>query len=104
MDTSKPPLKKPPKVNTTYEVTFYSEFAENDVRKTYVFYYSPASPAKQGLIYLPGKGALWVLNAGTIIRQGRDGNWSYASTAWEALIKRFIAKGDAKLNLQRRAG
>lgn len=95
LDTSKPPLKEPPKVSSTYEVTLYSG-AGNDIGKTCVFYYSPGSSAEQGLIYLPGKGTLWALNAGTIIRQGRDGRWSYASPAWEALIKPLIASGEMK--------
>ena len=95
LDFSKPPLGEVPKVSTTYELTLYSEIAENDIRKTCVFFYAPGFSAEQGLIYLPGKGSLWLLNAGTIIRQGRDGKWSYASPAWEALIKPFIANGEA---------
>lgn len=99
LDGSRPPLKEAPKVRSTYEVTLYSEIANNDIRKTCVFYYAPASSAKQGLIYLPGKGTLWVLNAGTIIRHGRDGEWSYASPAWEALIKSYIADGKSEASL-----
>jgi DNA-binding beta-propeller fold protein YncE len=59
-----------------------------------VFFYSPAASPEQGLVYLPGKGTLWALNA--MIRQERDGKWSYASAAWEALIKPFIAKGEGE--------
>jgi len=100
LDVSKPPLAAAPKVSSTYEVTLYSEIGTNDIRKTYVFFYSPESPAKQGLVYLPGKGSLWALNAGTIIRQGRDGKWSYASPDWEASIKPFLAIGEAERGLR----
>lgn len=99
LDTSKPALKERPKVNGTYEVTFYSG-AEEDIRKTCVFYYSPGSSAAQGVIYLPGIDAS--LNSGTIIRQGRDGKWSYASPAWEALIKALIARGESEGGLSTR--
>jgi hypothetical protein len=94
LDLSKQPLNEAPKVTSTYEVTLYSEIAEDDIRKTCVFYYSPNGLGEQGLVYLPGKGTLWALNAGTMIRPERDGKWSYASTAWEAIIKPLIAKGE----------
>jgi DNA-binding beta-propeller fold protein YncE len=78
-----------------YEVSLYSEIAENDVRKTCVLYYYPNTSPEAGLIYLPRTGVLWWLNAGTIIRKGQDGKWNYASPAWEALIKPLIARGEA---------
>ena len=93
---SRPPLEEVPKVSTTYEVTLYSEIAENDLRKTCVFFYTPGFSAGQGLIYLPGKGTLWALNAGAIVREGRDGKWSYASPVWEPLIAPFITEGEGK--------
>jgi DNA-binding beta-propeller fold protein YncE len=100
LDLSRPPLRQVPNVDSAYEVTFYSRIADNDIRKTCVFFYSPSSaPAAQGVIYLPGKGTLARLNSGTIIRGGRDGKWSYASPAWEALIKPFIAGAVAGRNL-----
>ena len=94
LDLSRPPLEEVPKVSSTYEVTLYSEIGPNDIRKTCVFFYIPGFSAAQGLIYLPGNGTLWALNAGTIIRQGRDGKWSYASPSWEALITPFIVSGE----------
>jgi hypothetical protein len=100
LDASRPPLMQAPNVDNPYEVTFYSWIADNDIRKTCVFFYSPSSaPGVQGVIYLPGKGALARLNSGTIIRGGRDGKWSFASPTWEALIKPFIATAVAGRNL-----
>jgi hypothetical protein len=77
LDASRPPLTQFPNVGGPYEVAFYSG-SPTDMSKTCVFFYSP-SDSVAGVIYLPGKGALWVLNAGTVVRQGRDGKWSYAS-------------------------
>ena len=89
LDTSRPPLTRAPKIRSRYEVTFYSRIADNDIRKTCVFFYSPSPEAAQGIIYLPP------LNTGTIMREGRDRKWSYASPAWEALIKPYIASAEA---------
>lgn len=99
LDASRPPLAQAPNVDSPYEVTFYSWFAENDIRKTYVFFYSPGSAAAPGMIYLPRKGPVWTLNSGTGIREGRDGKWSYVSPEWEALIKPFIARAAAGRSL-----
>ena len=75
-----------------YEVSFYVEIADDEVRKVYVLYYYP----KPGYIYLPGKGETWYsLNVGTIIRNGQDGKWNYASPAWEDLIRPMIAGAEA---------
>jgi DNA-binding beta-propeller fold protein YncE len=92
LDASRPPLSQAPNVDSPYEVTFYSWIADNDIRKTCVFFYSPGSAAAPGIIYLPRQGPVWWLNSGTMIREGRDGKWSYAAPAWEALIKPFIAR------------
>ena len=87
LDTSRPPLTETPQVSDPYEVTLYSRISDNDIRKTCVFFYAPHLK----LIYLPGhKGDLWFLNAGAIIREGRDGMWSYVSPTWEALVKPYL--------------
>ena len=99
LDASRAPLTQAPKVEGAYEVSFYSKLTDGDIRKTCVFFYSPGrTDAAQGTIYLPSKGAVWRLNSGTIIRTGRDGKWSYASPAWEALIKPFLSRAVAGLS------
>jgi hypothetical protein len=95
IDGSRTPENHPPPGLRAYEVSLYSRIAENDVRKTCVLYYYPNTSPEPGLIYLPGSGVLWWLNGGTIIREGQDGKWNYASPAWEALIKPLIARGEA---------
>src|ERR1700691_2020773 len=51
LDASRPPLAEAPNVTTQYEVTLYSRIADNDIRKTCVFFYSPGSSAAPGVIY-----------------------------------------------------
>jgi DNA-binding beta-propeller fold protein YncE len=76
-------------------VSFYSELGENDVRKTCVVFYYPSSSTEPGLVYLPGRGPVWGLNVGTIVRHGQDGKWSFASPSWDALIKPIIARAES---------
>jgi DNA-binding beta-propeller fold protein YncE len=95
LDGSRSPLNEGPRGLTSYEVSFYVKLAENDVRKMYVAYYYPNAGSEQGYIYLPGGGAVWELNVGTILRRGQDGKWNYALPAWEALVKPVIADAEA---------
>jgi hypothetical protein len=84
------PEKRPERL--PYELSFYVKLGEDDLRLMYVAYYYPEPSAKQGQIYLPGHREPWYyLNTGAIVREGQDGRWNYASSAWEALIKPLIA-------------
>lgn len=96
LDRSRGTAKEPPRGLRRYEVSFYVEFAANDVRKRYVVYYYPNSVTEPGYIYLPGKGETWYsLNVGAMFRYDQDGKWNYASPAWEDLIKPVIANAEA---------
>jgi hypothetical protein len=95
LDQSRSPLNEAPPGLQSYEVSFYLKQAENDVRKIYVAYYYPNVGSEQGLIYLPGRGAAWELNIGTIMRGPLEGKWNYALPAWEALVKPLIANAEA---------
>jgi hypothetical protein len=96
LDTPRGALKDPPQGHEPYEITFYVKFARNDVRKAYVIYYFANPSGESGYIYLPGKGNPWQdLNSGTIIRDGQDGKWNYASPEWEEAIKAAIARAEA---------
>ena len=57
LDRSRPPIEQAPQGPWPYEVSFYSQFGENDVRKTCVLYYYPSDSTNPGLIYLPSIGA-----------------------------------------------
>jgi hypothetical protein len=95
LDTSRTPLNEAPPGLKSYEISFYVKEADNDVRKMYVAYYYPNVGSEQGFLYLPGKGPVFALNIGTIMRGPLDGKWSYAMRAWEALIKPVIANAEA---------
>ena len=96
LDQSKGAVKEPPMGLRTYEVWLYIKFSDNDVRRRYVVYYSSEPSTGQGYIYLPGKGQPWYwLNTSALLRDGRDGKWSYASAAWQDLIKPVIAGAEA---------
>lgn len=99
LDETRTPESKPPERLPAVEVSFFIKVAENDMRKNYVAFYYPNSPGQQGYIYLPSKGSpLWWLDAGSILRTGRDGKWSYASPAWEALVKPLLIHAQAAPN------
>lgn len=90
LDNSHGHPEKPPE-RLPYELSFYVKLSEDDLRLMYVAYYYPELSPKQGQLYLPGRREPWYyLNTGTIIRDGQDGRWNYASPAWEALIKPLI--------------
>jgi hypothetical protein len=96
LDRSRGTAKEPPRGLQRYEVSFYIKIADNEVRKKYVMFYYPNPAAEAGYIYLPGKGETWYsLNVGAILRDEQDGKWSYASPAWEHLIKPMIAVAEA---------
>jgi hypothetical protein len=93
IDNSQSVAKGPPEELPRYEVSFYTETANNSVMRRYVLYYSPNPKGGQGFIYLPGEGETWYgLNVSAILRNGRDGRWNYASPKWENLIKPLIAQ------------
>ena len=89
--------EQPPSGLQRYEVWFYTSAPDSQARKRYVVYYSPSvSSGERGYVYLPGKGEAWYsLNVSAMLRDGRDGKWSYASPAWESLIKAAIARAEA---------
>jgi hypothetical protein len=96
LDTSRPPIDQSPQRPSPYEVAFYSLIAENDVRKTCVLYYYPSDSTNPALIYFPSsRSAVWELNAGTVLRRGRDGKWNYASPTWDNLMKSAIVQAES---------
>jgi len=96
LDQSRGVVKEPPRGLRTYEVWLYIKFSESDVRRRYVVYYSPDPSTGRGYIYLPSEGQPWYwLNVSALLRDGRDGKWSYASPAWQDLIKPVIAGAEA---------
>ena len=96
LDTSKAPETEPPNALSPLEVSFFVKVADHEIRKMYVVCYYPRARG-QGFLYLPGKGAAYWRNVSTILREGRDGKWNYASPEWETLIKLSLSHKQAKL-------
>jgi hypothetical protein len=94
MDTTRSVRTAPTRPLRPCEVAFYVRYGPSDVQLAYVVYYYPRSRGRSGYVYLPGRGNPWyALNAGTILRRGRDGHWMYASRAWEeGLIRPALAE------------
>ncbi|HXU35519.1 MAG TPA: hypothetical protein VN937_04085 [Blastocatellia bacterium] len=83
----------PPVADATYDVSFYIKWKPRDrhLRFFYVFKYVAGRNGKRGLVYLPGRADRWgSRNAGTILRDGDDGLWHYASPAWDKLMRQVI--------------
>lgn len=97
LDVSRTPESEAPKSLVGYEVSFFVRVAEDYVKKVYVVYYYPMASNEQGFVYLPIHGTARHLNAGTILREGLDGKWNYASPAWEALIKPTLDRARLRL-------
>jgi hypothetical protein len=87
LDSAAGAALRPPATSRLCELEFYVRY--QSVELAYVIYYEPSGTSAPGYVYLPGKGDPWyALNAGTILRPGRDGTWRRASREWEdAVIK-----------------
>jgi hypothetical protein len=79
-------IPAPPGDRHRYEVGFYEQLPNRDIKMMYVVEYVP-SPHGRGAIHLPGRGEKhYRLNVGTILRDGQDGQWFPASDEWERLV------------------
>jgi len=98
VDWGRGPKAEPPSAGKHYEVFFYLKEKNADFSLIYALYYSPAPSGKQEYIYLPGPGEKWYrLNIGTIIRDGQDGKWHYATPAWDATMQRVLEEHAASI-------
>jgi hypothetical protein len=99
IDWSKGLVANPPERSYAFEVFFYmkgmgrhSRYDQGKLALMYAVRYWPGRNGEPGYVYLPGKGeAFYDLNAATILRDGHDGRWHYASPAWDALMKRVMS-------------
>ncbi len=89
---STPGVAPPPGPHAVrYELWFFVKVPEG-LRKIYVAYYVPSKTGR-GIIYLPGRWDQWyVLNSGSILRDGQDGHWNYAAPAWEHAIQPLLRR------------
>jgi hypothetical protein len=84
-----------------YEVSFYTgctmdEFGcrSSAPSLSYLVFYDYDPSALQGFVYLPGKDdEAFRLNRGNMVHGHRfEGNWAYATSAWENFVRPRIAK------------
>lgn len=101
IDWSKELVRDPPDRKQTYTVMFFmkwkgrrSEYDRGNLKMIYALQYCYGGSGEPGYVYLPGGSEKWgSVNPATIIREGHDGRWHYASRAWEALMKRLMSAG-----------
>jgi len=86
-----------------YEVSFYTGCRMNEYgcrssnpSLVYVALYAYSPSMNQGYIYLPGKTDEWFkFNRRMWHGHGFEGNWAYATSAWESFVRPLIAKARA---------
>lgn len=85
----------PPKASdSTYEVLFYmrspdrhSELDRGELKLIYHVNYRPGAVGESGRIYFPGRDEKYHVNAATILRDGIDGTWQWASVDWDETMR-----------------
>jgi hypothetical protein len=84
-------VPEPPPGLPRYTIQFYVEPPRREVRMMYVVEYVWDPTSNRAIVHLPGRADTWYwLNVSTILRDGADGKWFYASTAWGAAIRRVL--------------
>ncbi len=69
-----------------YRVSFYAQLPDTSIKMVYVVYYVKSATG-DGFVYLPGRGEeAWALNVGTILREGKEGQWHHAADQWSQAI------------------
>jgi hypothetical protein len=84
-----------------FEVSFYVKylnrpFETQQDQLAYVVSYEHNPAAKEGFVYLPGKGDdAYSVNMRAIGRGGREGNWFRASKLWTEVVSPLIERATA---------
>ena len=74
-----------------YTVSFDVQCLDGVKAVAYTVYYALDPRTAKGFVYLPGpRDPPYHRNVSTIIRDGQDGEWHYASSAWSAAINAQI--------------
>jgi hypothetical protein len=86
LDQSTPAFSDAPAAGPRFRLQFFANFGRGE-EKVYTMLYQPNAHGA-GYLFLPFDAR----NRGSIIRDGRDGKWSYAARDWEALVKPVILR------------
>ncbi len=74
-----------------YLLQFHVRAPRMEPRMMYVVRYAWDDSANRALVYLPGRGDEWYrLNVSTILRDGLDGHWFYATDRWSRAVRRAL--------------
>jgi hypothetical protein len=111
MDSDRGYARAPAATRPIYTLAFYVDLPgaapSSAPALKYVVYYVPGSGSTPGLIHLPGRDDRWYrLNIATIMRNGDEGNWFYASPRWDHALAALLAaqvRPDARA-VRRRGG
>jgi len=89
------PADEPDKALPRYVVTFVVRPPhQQQATPMYVVVVALDRKSGRGFVYLPGRGDDWYrMNAGTIQRDGQDGQWHEAARDWSDALSRAIAPG-----------
>ena len=91
IDWQKGSVPEPPADLPRYVVQFYVQPPRREVRMMYVVEYVWDRAANRAVLHLPGRADHWYwLNVSTILRDGRDGKWFYASSGWGTAIRNVL--------------
>jgi len=102
IDTSRAPLMLPADL-PRYTIAFYLSdhrgvlarltMQRPRLNRAYIVYFVPDAEHHVAYVYVPGHGDTWsAWNHGVIIRENREGVWSWASAAWGHRISDAIAQ------------
>ncbi|HEY7305086.1 MAG TPA: hypothetical protein VH601_13270 [Bryobacteraceae bacterium] len=82
-------IAHPPSGLEKYIVSFITT---RPIRNAYVVHYEADPSTKEGYVYIPGKNDAGYRDNVSLIYHGIEGNWFYASKAWQALADPLILK------------
>jgi hypothetical protein len=90
------PVEEPARELSRYLIKFHVALARSETRMMYVVIYVWDPTARRAVVHLPGRGDEWYrLNVRTILRDGQDGQWFYASEGWGRAIRRSLVRSRA---------
>ena len=89
VDWTPGPVTAPPAPLPRYKVCFYSNLPNKRLMYVVLYAYDPA--AKQGYVYLPGKGDEWYRVNVSSIWHGGEGKWFRAWDRWDNIARPLIS-------------
>ncbi|SHF62546.1 hypothetical protein SAMN04487965_2420 [Microbulbifer donghaiensis] len=84
-------IEEPPAGLARYVVYFWVQVPRSTVQLKYALGYVWDPDTQRAVVYLPGPRDEWYrTNVSSILREGQDGHWFYASEPWGESVKRAL--------------